>query len=298
MKEYVGLDVSQKETAVIVVDQDGKVLFEGKAPSNPGALAQVIRKRAPNAELIGFETGAMASWLLHELKRIELPVVCIDARHAHAALSVRMNKSDPNDARGLAELVRVGWYREVRVKSDAGQAARSLLVARARLVGIRRDLENQVRSLLKEVGLLFPHAIGGRFRAHVVQLLGDDHILRPIVDGLLNVHERVEEQQAVLDTRVRQEAKADETTRRLMTVPGVGVVTAMAFRHTIDDPTRFRSAQTVGAYLGLTPRRKQSGEQDINGHISKWGDRLLRTYLFEAASVLLHRTQRWSALKA
>jgi transposase len=298
MKQYVGLDVSQKETAICVMDQDGNVLFEGKAPSNPGALAQIIRKRAPSAERIGFETGAMASWLWHELKQIDLPVVCIDARHAHAALSVRMNKSDPNDARGLAELVRVGWYREVRVKSDVGQATRSLLVARARLVSIRRDLENQVRSLLKEVGLLFPRAIGREFRRRVRELIDDQHVLRPIVDGLLAVHECTEEQQGVLDAQVRKEAKADETTRRLMSVPGVGVITAMAFRHTIDDPTRFRSAQTVGAYLGLTPRRKQSGEQDINGRISKWGDRLLRTYLFEAASVLLRRTKRWSTPKA
>jgi transposase len=144
---------------------------------------------------------------------------------------------------------------------------------------------------------LFPRAIGGQFRNHVRRLL-DQHVLRSIVDGLLAVHEQVEEQQTALDKRVREEAKADETTRRLMSVPGVGVVTALAFRHTIDDPTRFRSAQTVGAYLGSTPRRKQSGEQDYNGRISKWGDRLLRTYLFEAASVLLHRTQRWSALKA
>jgi transposase len=128
--------------------------------------------------------------------------------------------------------------------------------------------------------------------------VANEHVLCSIVDGLLAVHAQVEEQQAVLDKRVRQEAKADETTRRLMSVPGVGVVTAAAFRHTIDDPTRFRSTQPVGAYLGLTPRRKQSGEQDFNGRISKWGDRLLRTYLFEAASVLLHRTQRWSALKA
>jgi transposase len=298
MKQYVGLDVSQKETAVCVVDDNGKILFEGKAPSDPGALARVIHKRAPDAERIGFETGAMASWLWHELKRIGLPVVCVDARHAHAALSVRMNKSDPNDARGLAELIRVGWYREVRVKSDDSQVIRSLLVARARLVAIRRDLENQVRSLLKEVGLLFPRAIRGPFRAKVRQLLDDDHVLRAIVAGLLAVHEQVEQQQAVLDRRVRAHAKADETTRRLMSVPGVGVVTALAFRHTIDDPTRFRSAQAVGAYLGPTPRRKQSGEQDYNGRISKWGDRLLRTYLFEAASVLLHRTQRWSALKA
>src|SRR3954452_24844905 len=134
MKQYVGLDVSQKETSVCVVNEVGQVLFEGKAKSEPGALTALLRKRAPQAERIGFETGAMASWLWHELKRINLPVVCIDARHAHAALSVRLNKSDPNDARGLAELIRVGWYREVRVKSETGQIVRSLLVARARLV--------------------------------------------------------------------------------------------------------------------------------------------------------------------
>ena len=167
MQQYVGLDVSQKETAVCVLDDAGRIVFEGKARSEPGALAKVIRKRAPHATRIGFETGSMASWLWHELKRIDLPVVCIDARHAHAALSVRINKSDPNDARGLAELMRMGWYREVRVKSAESQVVRSLLVARARLVGIRRDLENQVRSLLKENGQLFPRAIGRQFRERV-----------------------------------------------------------------------------------------------------------------------------------
>ena len=142
MKQYVGLDVSQKETAMCIVDQDSKVLFEGKVPSAPGVLARMIRKRAPAVERIDFETGAMASLMWHELKRVDLPVVYVDARHAHAARSVRMNKSDPNDARGLAELIRVGWYREVRVKSDESQAVRSLLVARSRLVSIRRDLES------------------------------------------------------------------------------------------------------------------------------------------------------------
>ena len=298
MKQYVGLDVSQKETAMCVVDQDGKVLFESKVPSDPGALARVIRKRAPFAERIGFETGAMASWLWHELKRIDLPVVCIDARHAHAALSVRMNKSDPNDARGLAELIRVGWYREVRVKSDVSQAMRSLLVARARLVRIRRDLENQIRSMLKEVGLMFPRAIGGQFRIHVRRLWTTSTCCGPSSKACSPSTNRLMSSRRSWTTVCGKRPRADETTRRLMSVPGVGVVTAMAFRHTIDDPTRFRSAQTVGAYLGLTPRRKQSGEQDFNGRISKWGDRLLRTYLFEAASVLLHRTQRWSALKA
>ena len=298
MKQYVGLDVSQKETSVCVVDETGRIVFEGKAKSDPGALTEFLRKRAPHAERIGFETGAMASWLWHELRRVELPVVCIDARHAHAALSVRMNKSDQNDARGLAELVRVGWYREVKVKSEESQKVRAILIARSRLVSIRRDIENQVRSMIKEYGLLFRRAIGHQFRKQVVELLGENHQLRAVIDPLLLIHKNVCEQQGKFDDEVRCLAKSDETTRRLMTVPGVGVVTALTFRHTIDDPSRFRSSSTVGAYLGLTPRRNQSGETDTNGKISRWGDRLLRTYLFEAATVLLYRTKKWSSLKA
>ena len=298
MKQYVGLDVSQKETSVCVVDETGRIVFEGKAKSDPGALTELLRKRAPHAERIGFETGAMASWLWHELRRVELPVVCIDARHAHAALSVRMNKSDQNDARGLAELVRVGWYREVKVKSEESQKIRAILIVRSRLVSIRRDIENQVRSMIKEYGLLFRRAIGQQFRKQVVELLGENHQLRAVVDPLLLIHKNVCEQQGKFDDEVRCLAKSDEITRRLMTVPGVGVVTALTFRHTIDDPSRFRSSSTVGAYLGLTPRRNQSGETDTNGKISRWGDRLLRTYLFEAATVLLYRTKKWSSLKA
>src|ERR1700739_2211120 len=257
MKQYVGLDVSQKETSVCVVDESGRCLFEGRAKSHPGALTELLRKRAPNAERIGFETGAMASWLWHELRRVELPVVCVDARHAHAALSVRMNKSDQNDARGLAELVRVGWYREVKVKSEESQKIRAILVARSRLVSMRRDIENQVRSLIKECGLLFPRAIGQQSRNQFSELLGKDHQLLSVIAPLLSIHAHICQQQSKFDDEVRRLAKSDETTRRLMTVPGVGVVTALTFRHTIDDPSRFRSASCVGAYLGLTPRRKQ-----------------------------------------
>ena len=298
MTQYVGLDVSQQETSVCVVDQAGRTVYEGQVKSDPGALTELLRKRAPHAERIGFETGAMASWLWHELRRVDLPVVCIDARHAHAALSVRMNKSDQNDARGLAELVRVGWYREVKVKSEESQKVRAILVARWRLVSIRRDIENQVRSMIKGYGLLFRRAIGRQFRNQVIELVAEDHQLRAVIDPLLSIHEHVCLQQTKFDEEVRRLAKADETTRRLMTVPGVGVITALTFRHTIDDPSRFRSASKVGAYLGLTPRRNQSGETDLNGRISRWGDRLLRTYLFEAATVLLYRTKKWSSLKA
>jgi len=298
MKHYVGLDVSQKETSICIVDESGRPIHQGRVKSDPGVLAAVIARKAPNAERVGLETGAMSSWLWHELKRTGLPIVCIDARHAHAALSVRMNKSDENDARGLAELVRVGWYREVAVKSEESQAARSILVCRSRLVRVRRDLENQMRSMLKECGLLFPRAAGGQFQRRVGDLITDGHALGPILRPLLSVHKQTCGELEKIDRTIRQLARADETTRRLMTVPGIGVVTALTYRHTIDDPTRFQNAAKVGAYLGLTPRRKQSGEMDVTGKISRWGDRLLRAYLFEAASVLLHRTKRWCSLKA
>jgi transposase len=298
MSQYVGLDVSQKETAVCIVDDVGDVVFEGRSASDPGALAKVIWKHAPHARRIGFESGMMSSWLWHELGRLGLPVVCIDARHAHAALSARINKSDENDARGLAELVRVGWYREVRVKSKESQMVRTLLVARSRLVAVRRDLQNQMRSMLAEVGQRMPRAVGHAFTSRINALLVDRPGLAGIIEHLLAVYEHVLSEQAQIDKKIRQIARADMTVRRLMTVPGVGVVTAMAYRHTIDDPARFASAQTVGAYLGLTPRRHQSGKTDLQGHVSKWGDRALRTYLYEAATVLLHRTKRWSKLKA
>lgn len=298
MKHYVGLDVSQKETSICIVDETGRPIHQGRVKSDPGVLAAVIAKKAPNAERVGLETGAMSSWLWYELKRTGLPVVCIDARHAHAALSVRMNKSDENDARGLAELVRVGWYREVAVKSEESQTARSILVCRSRLVRVRRDLENQMRSMLKECGLLFPRAAGRQFQRRVNDLITDGHALGPILRPLVSVHQQTCSELEKIDRIVRDLAREDETTRRLMTVPGIGVVTALTYRHTIDDPTRFQNAAKVGAYLGLTPRRKQSGEMDVTGKISRWGDRLLRAYLFEAASVLLHRTKRWCSLKA
>jgi transposase len=208
MKQYVGLDFSQRETAVGVVNEIGQAIFEGKAKSDLGDLFKLLRKHAPQAERIGFETGAIASWLWHELRRVELPVVCIDARHAHAALSVRMNKSDQNDARGLAELVRVGCYRAVKIKSKESQKVRAILVARFRLVSMRRDIENQVRSLIKECGLLFPRAMGQQFRNQVVELLGEDHQLFSVIAPLLSIHDHICQQQSKFDDVVRRLAKS------------------------------------------------------------------------------------------
>jgi transposase len=182
-------------------------VFEGKVRSNPGALADVIRKHAPHADQIASKTSAVASWLWHELKRIDLRVVRADARHAHAALSVGINKSDPNDGRRLADLIRVGWYREVRAKSDESQAARHLLVARARPVSIVVTSGTRFVASSKGLGFLSPRAIRRQFRFPICRLLDERHLLRPIIEGLLAVDERVKKLQAVLDARVLKETR-------------------------------------------------------------------------------------------
>jgi len=154
MEEYVGLDVSLKETSVCVLDQSGEIVFEGEVASQPETIAKLLRRRAPRASGVVFETGSLSNWLWHELKELGFPVLCVDARHAKAALSTRMNKSDRNDARGLAEMARMGWYREAKVKSMESRQVRALLAARAKLVNLRRDIENQMRGLLKSLGIL------------------------------------------------------------------------------------------------------------------------------------------------
>jgi transposase len=297
MEQYVGLDVSLEQTSVCVVDGGGKALWEGKCASTPEAIAATIRARAPAAVRIGLESGPLSSWHWHELRKAGLPVVCLDARHAKAALALQINKSDRNDARGLAQIVRTGWFREVAVKSVDSHLVRSLLTTRAQLVRMRVDLGNQIRGVLKPFGLVAGKGGGQPFAARVRALVADGP-LQEVAEALLAAWQAVGEQIAVLGRRLLAMAKQDETVRRLMTAPGVGVLVALAYVSVVDVPERFAKSSSVGAYVGLTPRRYQSGEEDYSGHISRCGDKLLRTYLFEAAGIILHRVSRWSALKA
>ena len=211
---------------------------------------------------------------------------------------MRINKTDRNDARGLAELIRMGWYREAKVKSMESRQIRALLAARSKLVDLRRDLENQMRGLLKSLGLIIGKSGVRVLPSRIAALLRDAPHLRSLIDPLMTTHSTLAEQIATYDLQVRELAKTDQTIGRLMTVPGVGPVTALAFASTVDDPHRFARATDVGAYLGLTPRRYQSGELDRNGRISKRGDRLTRSYLFEAANVLISVVRRPSPLKS
>ncbi len=298
MELYVGLDVSLKETSICVVDGSGEIVCEGAVLSEPEAIAEFVKTKAPHAKRIGLETGPTTTWLWHALRALGLPVICIDARHAKAALSMQINKSDRNDAVGLARIMQAGWYKEVQVKSLPCHEVRAVLNSRALLVKIKRDLENQIRGLLKNFGLVIGKAGGNVFRRRVQELLGEQLLMQDAIRPLLAVREMVRREIAGLTRKLLTLARDNEESRRLMTVPGIGPITALAFCTAIDEPGRFRRSRSVGAYFGLTPRRYASGEVDWSGRISKCGDAMVRTYLFEAAGVLLTRVPQWCKLKA
>lgn len=297
-QHFVGLDVSLEMTSVCVVDEAGTTVWRGKVESIPDALATVIRARAPEVARIGLETGPLCTWHWHELRALDLPVVCLDARHAKAALSMQLNKTDANDAYGLAQIVRTGWYKEVAVKSLDSHRIRTLLTSRAQLVNMRRDVSSKIRGLLKTFGKVVGKVSDRQYEARVIELATGEGGLEEAVSALLAVRERLEQQIGVIEARILSFAKQSNPCRRLMTIPGVGALTAVSFVTAVDNPVRFRRSSGVGAYFGLTPRRYQSGEVDRGGKISKCGDPLTRTYLFEAAGALLSRVSKWSALKA
>jgi transposase len=298
MKQYVGLDVSQKVTSVCVVDENGKKLWSGKCVSTPEALAATIRERAPKAARVGLETGPLCVWHFHGLKALGIPIACIDARHAKAALTMQVNKTDENDAEGIAQIMRTGWFREVHVKSFEAQLHRSLLQCRLQLVNMRRDASNQVRGALKVFGIVLPPGRLATFDGMAREHIRARPDLSAFIEPLLAAWRALGEQVAVLDKRLREIMREHTIVKNLMTVPGVGPLIGIAFVATIDDPSRFAKSRNVGAHLGLAPRRFQSGEMDCQGSISKCGDPLMRHYLYEAAGVLLTRTRRWCALKA
>jgi transposase len=295
---YAGLDVSLKQTSICVVSETGSVVREGVVDSEPEAIAAFVKSIASNVARIGLETGPTSTWLWTELKQLGLPVICIDARHAKAVLKMQINKSDRNDAVGIARIMQTGWFREVRVKDLDSHALKALLASRALLVKIKRDLENQMRGLLKNLGLVIGRAKFNVFAARAEELIEDRPQIVAAIRPLLDAREGIEQQIDQLDRKVLKLARNDVQVRRFMTVPGVGPITALCFKATIDDPTRFKRSRSVGAYVGLTTRRHASGEIDWSGRISKCGDAMLRMYLFEAAGVLLTRVPKWSGLKA
>ena len=299
MKHYAGLDVSQQTTSICIVDEEGGIVAERKVTTCPDVIAAALEPFALTRA--GLETGPLSVWLWNGLMARGVPIVCMDARHANAALRMMPAKTDRNDAVGLAQIVRTGWCKSVHVKSASSHEVRALLATRSQFVQIRCDLENQIRGVLRTFGIVFGKRVGGfakRAEEIVSGELDASPTIRTVVESLMKARADILAQIRALDTKVRSTARSNATVRHLMTVPGVGVVTALGFVATIDDPARFRRSSSAGAYLGLTPRIYASGETMKAGRISRRGDDFLRRSLYEAANALLTRIDRFSALKS
>ena len=298
MDYYAGLDVSLEETAICVVDGTGRIVKEARAASEPDALAAALRQIDLPLERIGLEACSLTAWLHDGLRAAGLPAICIETRQANAAMKTMPNKTDRNDARALAQIMRTGWFRQVHVKRRECRLWRSLLVARRTVLNEMRSIENVVRAILREAGLKLGTPGRPAFAGRVRELAGDDPLVMQFVEPLLAVLATMLTSLASLTKQVLDLVRKEQVCRRLMSVPGVGPITALAFRATIDRPDRFRRSRDVGAHLGLTPARYQSGETDIQGRISRCGDELARTALYEAAHTLLVRSKKWSSLRA
>jgi transposase len=298
MKHYAGLDVSVEETSVCILDETGRICREVKVTSHPEDLLRILQDPIWHFERIGLEAGQLSQWLFDALADAGLPVVCIETRHAKAFLKAQVNKSDRNDARGIAQMMRVNLFRPVHVKTLTSQKRRVLLTARKLLQEKAIAIENDIRGLLLNFGLKVGVVGAAKFEERIHELIRDMPDLAEILERLLDARRRLREHFAALHRKLLDLARGDAVCRRLMTIPGVGPVVSLAFVATIDTPARFRKSKAVGPVLGLTPVRSQSGNTDRVGRISLCGDGMMRTLLFEAAQTMLRQTTRWSWLKA
>ena len=293
MTIYAGLDVSDKTTHICVVTSEGAVIRRDVVASDPEVLAKWLKRHCPGLVRVVLETGPLSAFLYHGLEERDVPVICICARHAKGVLSTRVNKSDPHDAEGLAQLARSGWFKAVRIKGEATHIARAQLKIREQLVRSRVVMANQLRGLLKLFGLRMgsvttPGKRAERLAALFTQRPELKSVMQPLVESL----EALETQIARSTRLLAATAAADPVAARLMSVPGVGPITALIFKSSIEDPARFKRGEDAGAFAGLVPRRSQSGTRDYKGRISKAGDPMLRHALYEAANSLLVRVKR------
>jgi transposase len=296
MDYYVGIDVSLELSSVCVVDAAGQIVREAKVASEPKALTFLTRLELPLTRL-GLEAGPLSQWLYAGLAKAGHAVVLLETRHVKAALSAMIVKTDRRDARGIAQLLRMGWFRPVHCKSPPAQEVRALLVARKQLQAKMRDVEFSLRGLLRGFGLKVGAISKGQFAARVRLLTAGHAMLERIAEAMLRAREALQAEFGKLHRAMLAIVRGDEVCRRLMTVPGVGALIAVTFTSAVDQPERFSRSRAVGAHFGLTPKKYQSGETDITGAVSRVGDPMVRTALYEGAHIMLTRAVRYSALK-
>lgn len=297
MEHYVGIDVSLELSSVCVVDVGGKIVAEAKVESHPDAIINFLRKLGLSVKRIGLEAGPLSQWLHAGLTKGGFETVLLETRHVKAALSAMTVKTDRRDARGIAQLLRMGWFRPVHCKSPGSQEVRALLVARKQLLGKLLDVEFSIRGILRGFGLKMGVVTRTGFEARVRELCAGQAMLEQIAEAMLAARAALRKEYSKLHKAMLALVRRDEICRRLMSAPRVGPLVSITFKTAIDDPARIRKSKAVGALLGLTPRKYQSGETDVTGGVSCVGDEMARTALYEAANAVLSRVTRFSALK-
>jgi len=298
MNHYAGIDVSLECSSACVVNASGKIMREAKVASEPEALVTWFSSLGLALERIGLEAGPLSQWLYAEMKKAGLAVELLETRHVRDAFKAMPVKTDRKDARGIAQLVRLGWFRPVHCKSMEAQETRAMLTSRKLVQSKLQDVENHLRGILRGFGLKVGKVSDRSFAPRVRELVDGHPSLQIIAEALLAVQAVLQREFKAFEKRVLAMARADERARLLMSVPGVGATVSLTYVSGIDDPARFKASKAVGAHFGITPRRYQSGETDVTGRISKIGDASVRTALYQAAHVILTTAVKGGALKS
>ena len=298
MTYFVGIDVSLQLSSICVVDGDGKIVREAKVSSEPEAIADLLDDLDINFERIGLEAGPLSTWLRAGLSKAGYEATLLETRHVAAALKAMTIKTDRNDARGIAQLMRLGWFKPVHAKTMVAQEARALLTARKQLQSKLCDIETSIRGILRTFGLKVGPVRGKAYDERIHELVIGHDMLTSLITPLMRARKALAAEYDKLHKLVLDRVRRHDVCRRLMSVPGVGAIVALTYVSAIDDPTRFRRSRDVGPHFGLVPRKYQSGEVDRSGRITKIGDASVRSILYEAAHIMLTQVKRFSSLKA
>ena len=299
MEYYAGLDVSLECSSVCVVDATGKIIREAKIATEPTALIAWFRSVGLEFARIGLEAGPLSQWLYAQMKQAGLAVELLETRHVSDAFKAMPVKSDRNDARNIAQLMRLGWFRPVHCKSLAAQEVRAMLTARKLVQSKLLDIENSLRGILRGFGLKIGKTTRTRFADRVAELVKGHPSLEVIAASLLRAWAALLSEFNAFEKRMRQTTRLDGKAKLLMTMPAVGPIISLTFASAIDDPARFTSSKQAGPLFGLTPKKYQSGETDYSGRISKLGDASVRAALYEAAHIILTKPiKRCTQLKS
>ena len=287
MTYYAGIDVSLESASVCVVDAAGKTIREGKVASEPAALVDWLKGVGWRLERVGLEAGPLSQWLHAGLRQAGIAAELLETRHVRRAFEIMPVKTDRKDARGIADLMRLGWFRLVHCKSIDAQETRAMLTARKLVQKQVFEVESSLRGILRGFGLKVGKTTPVKFEGRVKELVAGNPSLERIAGSLLATRAVLRREFNGFERQLRGMARNDTRARLLMSTPGVGTIVALTYASAIDDPSRFTSSKTVGAHFGLTPKRYQSGETDYTGRISKLGDASVRAALYEAAHVIL-----------